>query len=126
MLRTKSYGSVAVTSVDRPALLGALRERVRLLVEKQPEIVEVLLYGSVVRGDQTPESDIDLLIVVEASELPFLERADPYLRMFADFPLDVRPVIYTRQELRRGLTEGNPFLTTVLPEALQIHSTSGA
>lgn len=120
MLQTRSYGSVVVTSVDRPALLAALSERVQRLVAARPEIEEVLLFGSLARGDQTPESDVDLLVVISATEAPFLERADPYRDFFADLPLDVRPVVYTRGELRRGLAEGNAFLRSAVAEARRL------
>jgi len=125
MLRTRSYGSVEITSVDLPALRSALRERAARLAGEHPEIVEVLLYGSVARGDATPDSDVDLLVVVAACEAPFLERADPYREAFSDFPLDVWPVVYTREEMRQGMEAGNAFLASALADARRLHPLPG-
>jgi predicted nucleotidyltransferase len=120
MLRTRSYGSVEIRSVDRPALLAALAERARRLAAEHPEIEEILLFGSFARGDYTPESDIDLLIVVTATGLPFLERADPYRDLFADLPFDVFPVVYTRAELDGLRRQGNPFVRAALADGLRL------
>ncbi len=120
MLRTRSYGSVEISSVDRPALLAALSERARRLAAARPEIEEVLLFGSFARGDYTPESDVDLLIVVSGSDVPFLERADPYRDVFSDLPLDVFPLVYTREDLTRMDSDASPFLRSALSEALRL------
>jgi predicted nucleotidyltransferase len=120
MLRTRSYGSVEISSVDRPALLAALSEKARRLAAAHPEIEEVLLFGSFARGGYTPESDVDLMIVVGASEVPFLKRADAYRDLFSDLPFDVFPLVYTRAELTRMQAEGNLFVRSALEHAIRL------
>ncbi|HEX9670971.1 MAG TPA: nucleotidyltransferase domain-containing protein [Thermoanaerobaculia bacterium] len=120
MLQTRSYGSVEITSVDRPALLAALSERARRLSSDHPEVEEVLLFGSFARGDYTPASDVDLLIIVTSTEVPFLKRADPYRDIFASLPFDVWPLVYTRTELDRMKAEGNSFILTALADAIRL------
>ena len=45
------------------------------------EVVEVLLYGSRARGDQCPESDLDILLVKESAAA----RRDPLREQLGDF-----------------------------------------
>jgi predicted nucleotidyltransferase len=118
MLRTRSSGSVQITWVDLPELLAAVRERAERLCREHPEIQEILLFGSLAHGGFTPDSDIDLLIILERSDTPFLERADPYRDIFSDLPFDVFPLVYTRDEVDRMQREGNPFLRSALEGAV--------
>ena len=120
MLHKRSSGSVEITSVDRGELLAELRRVVALLAAENPEVERVELFGSFVRGDFTPSSDVDLVIVVRATETPFLARADVYRHFFAHFPFDVHLLVYTRDEaerlgaepgfLRRALCDSLPLL----------------
>ena len=45
----------------------------RLVAEFQPE--QIILFGSHAWGTPSPDSDIDLLVVVSASQLPPAQRA---------------------------------------------------
>ena len=120
MLLTRSSGSVQITSVDLPALLRGLEERAGRLARQRPEIAEVILFGSFARGNFTPESDVDLLILVDETSVPFLLRADPYRDTFADLPMDAWPLVYTLDERDRMLREGNPFLRSALEHTLTL------
>ena len=42
--------------------IGDLREVLTVFGQKHPEIVRVELFGSVARGEDTPESDVDLVV----------------------------------------------------------------
>jgi hypothetical protein len=121
MLLKRSSGSVQITSVDRPALLRALRERAEQLGHEHPEIREVLLFGSFARGNWAPESDVDLLLTVDDTDVPFLLRADPYRDRFADLPFDVFPLVYTREEQDGMLRSGNAFLRSALQDAVSLY-----
>jgi len=121
MLRGRSSGSVQITWVDLPALLAALHERAERLCRERPEIEEILLFGSFARGDFTPESDVDLLVIVERSDTPFLLRADPYRDVFADLPFDVFPVVYTRGEVDQMQRQGNGFLRSALEHTIPLY-----
>ena len=120
MLRTRSSGSVQITWVDLPELLAAVRERAERLCREHPEIQEILLFGSLAHGGFTPDSDVDLLIILERSDTPFLKRADPFRDIFSDLPFDVFPLVYTRDEVNRMQAEGNPFLRSALEGAVSL------
>ncbi len=70
----RSYGSVQVTWLDRPAVLEATRKAVAALAEGKPEVLKVILFGSMARRDAVPGSDVDLLVVVAESGRSFLHR----------------------------------------------------
>jgi predicted nucleotidyltransferase len=101
-------------------VLAAVRERATRLCREHPEIQEILLFGSLARGGFTPESDIDLLIILERSATPFLQRADPFRDVFADLPFDAFPLVYTRDEVDRMQREGNLFLRSALEGAVSL------
>jgi predicted nucleotidyltransferase len=117
MLQTRSFGTVEVTSVDRDALLAELARSAERLSRDAPEVEEVQLFGSFARGDHTPESDVDVLIVVSRSEVPFLERADAYRDAFQGIPLDVNLAVYTVEEAVRLRRDRSSFLARIAPEA---------
>lgn len=120
MLRKRSSGSVEITSVDRRALLAALRRAAARLAAERPEVERVDLFGSFARGDFTPASDVDLVIVVETSETAFLARADAYRDAFAAIPFDVNLLVYTREEAERLSAEPTGFLRRALRDALPL------
>lgn len=82
-VQEKSYGSVKVFWLDRERLLQALEEKAAELLATFPEVLAVVLFGSLARGEATPRSDADLLLLVGEAP-PFLERPGRYLPLFAD------------------------------------------
>ena len=49
--------------IDKPDVPAAIAEMVRRIVERfDPE--KIILFGSHARGDATPDSDVDLLVVM--------------------------------------------------------------
>ncbi len=69
------------------------------MVREHPEVIRIGYFGSYARGDWGPGSDLDLVIVVDRSEKPFIYRA-------ADFPYEKLPVpvdllVYTLEECER-------------------------
>ncbi len=72
---------------------------VRTIVQKlQPN--RIILFGSFARGDEGPDSDLDLMVEME-SDLPLPERAMRIDDLFTDrgWALDVW--VYTPEEVRR-------------------------
>jgi uncharacterized protein len=114
LLRTESYGSASVTWLDREGARVAAAEAARELARRFPEIEGVLLFGSIARGDATPSSDVDLLIVLSTSELPFLDRIGRYTP--AIDPLGVEVLPYTRAEFRHLRQTAHPLIEAALAE----------
>ena len=81
--------------------------------------IEVVLFGSIARGDLTPRSDADLLVILRAADDPPRHRVPRYLPADSSVPLDVFP--FTRAELDERVSEGNPFFVRALREAVRIY-----
>lgn len=99
-------------------LVGAdpiLAEIVRRLVSAfQPE--SIYLYGSRARGEERPDSDYDVLMVVSASTLPRYRRDQAAFRALCGIGASKEVIVFTRQEFdaRRGVTCSLP--ATVIRE----------
>jgi uncharacterized protein len=104
--------TVRITYFDREAVRRALDGHVRALTARHPEITEVVLFGSLVRGTPVPGSDVDLLLILEDSDRPFLDRIPPLLPTGFPTAVDVFP--YTRAEIERMKQEGNRFVLGAL------------
>lgn len=74
----------------RPAIV----ERIRAEVDKLHPHVETILYGSEARGDARPESDIDLLMLVDADKVSYADR-DRIIAPLYDIELDTGVIIST-------------------------------
>lgn len=120
MLSERFLNSVKITSVDREKLDDALSTIVRNLKQQHPEIRRVFLFGSFARGDYTPESDVDILIVCSHLEAPFLLRSEIFMEFFRSLPFDVNLLVYTEEEIRRMEAEKNPFILAVFAEAKEM------
>lgn len=95
---TKTLGPAEVLR----AALAPLGDTVRM----------ALVYGSVAKGSDTAQSDIDLLLV---SDMLTLEQVYEVLApVEAQLGRRVSPTLYSVAEFRRRRTSGNPFLTKVL------------
>jgi len=112
--------SVRVRYLDRDAVLASLRELATRLGADRPEIQEIRLFGSLARGQRNPFADADLLIVLDASDLPVRERIPLYKPTRTPVPMDV--TVCTRDELTRELAAGNRFLRRILGDSLVFYS----
>ena len=92
----RSSSSVKVRKLDFVGLMDKLR-KYALNVAGRKEVKAVILFGSLARGDYTPSSDIDVLIVVRKAAGNPTERSIPY--MDPSLPLDLQPFVLTEEEL---------------------------
>jgi len=87
----------------------------------QPE--RVILFGSHARGEGTPESDIDLLIVAP-SDLPRWKRTPPIYRLLAGLGVPKDIVWWTPEEIARWRGVRSHFINTVLREGKVLYERS--
>ena len=88
----------------------------RQMKARHPEIEEVLLFGSLARGEAVPGSDADLLVILSSASQSFMERVPRYLPTGLPLGVDVFP--YTRDEIKRMLAQGNHFIRQAVKEAI--------
>ncbi len=74
-----------------------------------------VLYGSVGRGEEGPDSDLDLLIVTEDAAVPKIleDRAVDFLKRYGNI---LSPLVITLNELRHRYLEGDEFLREALAQ----------
>jgi len=121
----KYLDSVKILSVDYKALLKSLEEACAKIREEHNIVKKMLLFGSFFKGNYTPESDVDILIVVDHYEKPFLERRDLFFNFFKDIPFDINILVYTEDEINQMLKKGNLFIKSVISEAMELENSMG-
>lgn len=88
-----------------------LLERCRNLIKQVEENATVILYGSRARGDESPESDYDLLVLVDGPVT--LRREDLMRRQIFDVELETGWVFtvnaYNHQDWESPLYRAMPF-----------------
>lgn len=103
---------VRIIAADEAAVSNAL-ERYAEWLKERPEVLAVYLCGSWAKGNYTPYSDVDLLIVLEAdSRLPH-DRVPEYLP--EQFPVSMDLFVYTLEEIK-----SSPFAAELLKKAKQL------
>lgn len=120
MLQTKYLGSVTILSVDYDRLIESLKNAVHNIKEKVSEVEQVFLFGSFSTRKHTPESDIDLLIIVKTTTIPFLKRSLKFLDFFKGLPFDINILVYTQNELTSMLKANNRFAKEIFPSAFEL------
>lgn len=84
-------------------------ERIKSEADRIKPKVQTILYGSEARGDARPDSDIDLLMLVDAEKLTYNDK-DKIIAPFYDIELDTGIIISTIVMLRKDW-ENRPFTT---------------
>ena len=81
----------------------------------------VVVFGSVVRGEATIHSDIDLLVIAPTEESPYwrMARARAATRDLS-FELPISPLVLTPSEVEQRLRRGDAFLREVLDQGIDV------
>ena len=91
-----------------------LDEIVRRIVEAvHPD--KIVLFGSHARGDASPDSDLDLLIIAP-SDLPRHKRTPPLYKLLAGMGIPKDLVWYTGQEVEQWSHAASYFVTIAMRE----------
>ena len=120
MLQEISLGSVKILSIDNNALFDSLKTVSSEIKSRFPYVKRILLFGSFAREDYTPESDVDILIIVKYEHAPFIQRKDVFFSYFEKIPLDINLLVYTEEELSKMMASGNFFIVNVMKEAQEL------
>jgi predicted nucleotidyltransferase len=100
-------GIVLKTSGLRDVLRAALSPLER-------DIQAAFVFGSIAKGLDTAESDVDLMVI--SDRLTYAELFSALETGSAQLARPVNPTIYTSAEFTRRIGERNPFLTKVLEQ----------
>ncbi len=103
-------------NAHRAELESALPKLVERLVAIGAK--RIVLFGSLVRGDVGPASDIDLLVVLDRPGRYADRLSEVYEAMRADVGVDA--LVFTSEELD-GLSQTRPFVRRILDEGRVLH-----
>ena len=103
--------------IDRDAVLEDLRRAAAQARAAHPEIQRVLLFGSLVRGNWTADSDADLIVVVDREFPDFLERSR-YQIHCRSMPTDT--LVYSRTEFDELARTPGSLLAENLPFTIEL------
>jgi predicted nucleotidyltransferase len=92
----RSSSSSVFTWPDKAAVLTALRNWAERAAATRPDLARVGYFGSYRRGDWGVGSDLDVIIVVRASTIPFIRRGAEWDLTRLPVPADV--LVYTEHE----------------------------
>ncbi len=106
-------GNGAEAKAPRPiemptAMKADLRRLTRSIVEAfHPQ--KIILFGSRANGRARPDSDVDILVIMDSKKPAGRRAADIYRRLgWRRFPLDV--LVFTPGEIARKMSGFDPFL----------------
>jgi predicted nucleotidyltransferase len=126
LLRKRREGSRVYYKAETDS---PLYEPLRLLIERSYGVVEALraaleamhdrievsfIYGSVARGDQNSQSDVDLLTI---GGIGLSDIAPPMRRLEAKFRREFNVKCYSEVEFRKKLSERNHYVSSLLEGA---------
>ena len=98
--------------------IHSLAEQISLLFHPQ----KIILFGSYAYGTPRPESDVDLLVVMD-TQLSELEQAVVICRAIPyRFGLDL--VVYTPQHLAQRLEWGDSFLREIMQNGIALYEST--
>ena len=100
---------------------SAALEKLKHVLARDFGLVELRLFGSKARGDSDPESDMDVLIVLESYDWE-REKAISHLCFEINIEHGVLliPVLYSKAEYESDLTKITPFYQNVRKEGVQV------
>jgi predicted nucleotidyltransferase len=113
----QSWSGAEVTFIDYDQVLAELRRAVAEAKAAHPEIGQVFLFGSLVEGNWTADSDTDLIVVVRREFADIFERAAYHISA-PSIPNDT--VIYSESEFAKLRLDPESFLTRNLPSAVEL------
>lgn len=114
----KSWNFAEVRFIDRDQVLRDLRQAVAEAKARAPEIAKVFLFGSLVQGNWTADSDADLIVVVRKEFPDILSRGEYHISA-SSIPTDT--VVYSEAEFERLGRDPESFLAHSLPTALELY-----
>lgn len=93
---------------------AGLADVLRLSLEPlRPRIQAALIYGSIPKGRETAESDVDVLVIGDAT---FAEVVDHLFEAQDYLGREINPTVYPTEDFQKKLSEGNQFLTSLVDE----------
>ncbi len=114
---------VKVPTIDKRKRIPqkAIDQVVEQIVEKfKPQ--KIILFGSYARGNPRPESDVDLLVVMDTPLKESKQSLEIHRHLNVMFGLDL--IVHTPKRLKERVDMGDWFLRDVLKEGKVLYESS--
>ena len=115
--------AIKVPTIDKCKRIPqkAIDQVVKQIVEKfKPQ--NIILFGSYARGNPRPESDVDLLVVMDT---PLKESKQSLeIRRYLDVMFGIDLIVHTPKRLRERVDMGDWFLRDVIKEGKVLYESS--
>lgn len=101
-------------------ILGMLK-KISERLKKDYNAEKVILFGSYARGEETEDSDVDLLVIAHRKE-NFFERRASAKRLIRDLRngLSVAPIVLTPEETEKRKNVGDQFIIDILKNGVNL------
>lgn len=95
--------------------------RLKTFLQDQENFVDFRVYGSKARGSSTPESDIDVLIIVRKFDSDFQSLIDDMIyELNLEYDCLISAVIFNQDELISGPMSESPLYRTAMQEGVRV------
>ena len=100
------------------ATMPEIESLARLIAENfRPQ--KIVLFGSYARGEETPDSDVDLLVIMRTDLRNSDQSLAIALTLPRPFPIDI--VVYGPEEIERRISGGDTVLEDMLEEGVVLY-----
>ncbi|BBO67250.1 DNA polymerase subunit beta [Desulfosarcina alkanivorans] len=103
----------------RDEVIKALRQWLKKQRAIHPEIIQLGYFGSLAKGNWGVGSDLDLIVIIQESSIPFEKR--PLAWDFDTLPVPTDILIYTTEEWQDMRKKGGRFVDTIEKEAVWLY-----
>ena len=98
---------------DFPTVTSEQLQEVARRIKRVFDPQRILLFGSHAYGEPMPDSDVDLLVVMESNERP-AARSAAIAKALLDIPFPIDILVRTPDEIRHRLEIGDYFIREIV------------
>jgi len=117
-MRNESWNSAEVRFLDLDQVLRDLRSAAAEAQRAHPEIVKVYLFGSLVKGNWTADSDADLIVVARKEFPDFVLSRSAYQIFTSAIPTDT--LVYSEREFEELRTDPSSLVAQEFPSMMEL------
>jgi predicted nucleotidyltransferase len=105
---------------------SALFERLSSIATSAGPIVSALVFGSAARGEATPHSDLDLLVLTSRTGVQAIHSAlvEASAALEEQFGMRLSPVVLTVEQARHQQVASDPFIREVMRDGRRVYGRS--
>lgn len=86
--------------------------------------LKIILFGSYAEGKATPDSDVDMLVIMPIKGSPVDKSVEIRMQIRPPFPMDI--LVRTPKAIRKRLDMGDQFMRSILERGKIIYETDHA